>query len=103
MNKLGRCVATAVSTIAIGFGGVASAADQKAQTRDQVLQYVKQGQASDAREAREREARFAKDKTRQQAELNRVKAERNAAQGRSEQLETNFQANELLMSQKQAP
>ncbi|MBK6287771.1 MAG: MotA/TolQ/ExbB proton channel family protein [Pseudomonadales bacterium] len=102
MNKLNRFLATAFSTIAIGFGAVASAADQKPQTLDQLLQYVKQGQASDAREAREREARFAKDKTRQQAELNRVKAERNAAQGRSEQLETNFEANELLISQKQA-
>ena len=102
MNKLNRFLATAFSTIAIGFGAVASAADQKPQTLDQLLQYVKQGQATDAREAREREARFAKDKTQQQAELSRVKAERNAAQGRSEQLETNFEANELLISQKQA-
>ena len=102
MNTLKQLLATALVVIGVGSGGAALAEDQKPQTLDQLLEYVKQGQASDAREAREREARFAADKGQQQAELNRVKAERKAEQGRSEQLETNFEANELLISQKQA-
>ncbi len=101
MNKLKQFLATALVVISVGSGGAALAEDQKPQTLDQLLEYVKQGQANDAREAREREARFVADKGQQQAELNRVKAERKAEQGRSEQLETNFEANELLISQKQ--
>ena len=102
MNKLNHFLAAALVVIGVGAGGAALAEDQKPQTLKQLLEYVKQGQASDAREAREREARFASDKTQQQAELSRVKAERKAAQGRSEQLEIDFEANELLISQKQA-
>lgn len=102
MNKLNQLLATALVVISVGSGGAALAEDQKPQTLDQLLEYVKQGQANDAREAREREARFAADKGQQQVELTRVKAERKAEQGRSEQLETNFEANELLLSQKQA-
>ena len=62
MNTLKQLLATALVVIGVGSGGAALAEDQKPQTLDQLLEYVKQGQASDAREAREREARFAADK-----------------------------------------
>lgn len=100
MKKLIKSIVVAAAGAAFACG--VSAQDQKAQSLDQLLQFVKQGQATDAREAREREARFAKEKSQQQAELNNAKGQRTAQQNRSVELENKFEENELLISQKQA-
>jgi biopolymer transport protein ExbB len=100
MNKIIKSIVVAAAGAAFACG--VSAQEQKAQSLDQLLQFVKQGQATDAREAREREARFAKEKSQQQAELNNAKGQRTAQQNRSVELENKFEENELLISQKQA-
>jgi biopolymer transport protein ExbB len=100
MNKLIRNIVLTIGGAAIAFS--VSAQEQKAQSLDQLLQFVRQGQSTDAREAREREARFAKDKASQAAELNSARGQRTAQQNRSVELENAFEANELLISQKQA-
>jgi len=100
MNKLIRNIVLTIGGAAIAFS--VSAQEQKAQSLDQLLQFVRQGQSTDAREAREREARFAKDKAGQAAELNSARSQRTAQQNRSVELENAFEANELLISQKQA-
>jgi len=84
MKKLIKSIVVAAAGAAFACG--VSAQDQKAQSLDQLLQFVKQGQATDAREAREREARFAKEKSQQQAELNNAKGQRTAQQNRSVEL-----------------
>ena len=88
-----------VSTIAFTAGS--ALAQDKPKSLDQLLEFVKQGQATDAKENRAREAAFAKDKANQAAELQRAEGERARQEGLSKQLEDAFEANELLVSAKQ--
>lgn len=80
---------------------MAGAPEQKAASLEQLLEYVKQGQAGAARDNAEREARFRADKGKQAEVLAAAKNERDAAQTRSVSLETTFEQNELLIAQKQ--
>ena len=75
--------------------------DEKAKSLDELLQFVKRGQATEARENRAREAQFSKDKANQAAELKRAEDERTRQEQRSEQLEAQFAENELLVTAKQ--
>ena len=59
-----------------------SAIAQEAQSLDQLLNFVKQGQVSEAKENRAREQRFAQDKANQANALKQAEAER----ARQEQL-----------------
>lgn len=102
MNRLIRNLLLAVGGAAIAFNVAAQEAEGKATSLDQLLQYVKQGQATDARDNAERERRFAGDKAAQAAELQKAEGVRTAAQNRSVELENTFEENELLISQKQA-
>ncbi len=89
--------ATALSAnIAVAQG------DAKAKSLDELLQFVKRGQVAEARENRNREAQFAKDKANQASELKKAEAERARQEKRSEELEAQFAENELLVSAKQA-
>ncbi len=74
---------------------------QEAQSLDQLLQFVKKGQTTEARENAERERRFANDKASQQRELDSAKAERRRQEQLSVRLEKEFENNELLISDKQ--
>lgn len=67
----------------------------------QLLEFVKQGQVTDAKENRAREQRFAGAKADQQKMLNDAEAERAREERRSAQLEDTFEANELLVADKQ--
>ena len=90
-----------VSTIALSAGMV-NAQDEKPRSLDQLLQFVKQGQVTEAKENRAREAAFAKDKANQAAELARANAERTRQETLSTELEDAFEANELMVVAKQA-
>jgi len=74
---------------------------QQAKSLDELLNYVKQGQAADAKENREREQRFASAKANQAAELQRAEAERARQEALSTELENKFEENELEIAAKQ--
>ena len=74
---------------------------QEAKSLDELLDFVKQGQITEAKENRAREARFAKDKANQASALKGAEAERAREEQRSTQLEDTFEENELLISAKQ--
>jgi biopolymer transport protein ExbB len=76
-------------------------AQDKPKSLDELLQFVKQGQATDAKENRAREQAFAKDKANQAAELKRAQGERTRQEALSAELEDAFEANELLVVAKQ--
>ncbi len=74
---------------------------QEAKSLDQLLDFVKQGQVTEAKENRAREQRFAQDKANQAAALKQAEAERAREEQRSTQLENQFEENELLIVAKQ--
>jgi len=78
--------------VAAGFLTIGTAnAQQTAGSMSELLQQIEQGQARDSQEAREREARFAADKSQQQTLLNRARAERTRQERNSERLEQLFE------------
>jgi len=89
-----------VSTIAFTAGS--AMAQDKPKSLEELLEFVKQGQATDAKENRAREQAFAKDKANQAAELKNAEAERARQEALSAELEDKFEANELLVAAKQA-
>jgi biopolymer transport protein ExbB len=74
---------------------------QEAKSLDELLNYVKQGQVSEAKENRAREAKFSKDKANQASALQRAEAERARQEQLSAELEAKFEQNELLIAAKQ--
>ncbi|MDP5072224.1 MAG: MotA/TolQ/ExbB proton channel family protein [Congregibacter sp.] len=75
---------------------------EAAANMSQLLDFVKQGQVTDATANRAREQRFAAAKADQEKTLKDAEAERAREERRSTQLEDSFEANELLVSEKQA-
>jgi biopolymer transport protein ExbB len=71
----------------------------KSTSMDELLKRVKAGWNGERKENRDREAAFAKAKADQQRLLNDAKATRAALERRSEQLETEFEGNELALTQ----
>jgi biopolymer transport protein ExbB len=100
-TKFVKAVAIAVASTFAFSAAMASAQDDKPRSLDQLLEFVKQGQVTEARENRAREQAFANDKASQAAELQRVNAERTRQEALSAQLENQFEANELLVTAKQ--
>ena len=78
-----------------------SAVAQEAKSLDELLKFVKQGQSTEAKENRAREAKFAKDKANQASALKRAEAERAQQERLSSELEAAFEQNELLIAAKQ--
>ncbi|KZX56122.1 energy transducer TonB [Halioglobus sp. HI00S01] len=74
---------------------------QEAKSLDELLNYVKQGQVTEAKENRAREAKFSKDKANQAAALKRAEAERARQEQLSAELEAKFEENQLLIAAKQ--
>ncbi|MCP4841960.1 MAG: energy transducer TonB, partial [Halieaceae bacterium] len=68
---------------------------QEAKSLDELLKFVKQGQAQEAKENRQREQRFSNDKANQAASLKRAEDERARQEALSTELENAFEANEL--------
>ena len=73
---------------------------EEARTLDQLLEFVKQGQATEAKENRAREARFRSDKRRQARLLEEAKDMREREERRSARLEKTFEKNELIVADK---
>ena len=95
-----------VKAAAIAMAGVltfsaGSVLAQEAKSLDELLQFVKQGQVSEAKENRAREQRFAKDKANQASELKNAEAERARQEALSAQLEGTFEENERMVAQRQ--
>lgn len=97
-----KCVKAAAlalcGTLALATG---SAVAQEAQSLDQLLEFVKQGQVTEARENRQREQEFAAAKAEQANMLKQAENERTRQENLSSELETTFEENDLLISQKQ--
>lgn len=74
---------------------------QQARSLGELLRMVEQGRAAEARENRQREQEFQADKAKQQGILNQARAQKAAAERRSEQLENAFEANEIVLAEKQ--
>ena len=100
-TKFVKAAAFAVASTFALSTGVAVAQDEKPRSLDQLLEYVKQGQITEAKENRAREQAFARDKANQAAELKRAEAERARQEALSTELEDAFEANELLVAAKQ--
>lgn len=77
---------------------VPGAAQQPAQSIDDLLKRVQQGEVTEKRENREREQRFQQDKASQQKVLADAQAQRAALEQRSDALETQFEENELRVA-----
>tara|TARA_R110002073_G_scaffold550_1_gene4516 strand:- start:1772 stop:3157 length:1386 start_codon:yes stop_codon:yes gene_type:complete len=77
-----------------------SALAQQAKSLDELLGYVKQGQATEAKENREREQRFANDKANQASALKQAEEERARQEALSTELENTFEENERLIADK---
>lgn len=95
-----------ISAVALVFGGFVSAAAAqepagRAQSLDQLLNLLQQGKLQETRENQQREAEFARDKSKQAAMLQQAQNDRAAQEGRSEALEAQFQENERELAQLQ--
>ena len=90
-----------VSLGAVAQDQAPAPAEPQASSLDQLLEFVKEGQTSEARENRAREQRFQAAKADQQRLLNEAKAERTRQEQISARLEDEFEANELLIADKQ--
>ena len=99
--KFVKAAAFAMAGTIAMTAGQALAQDEKPRSLDQLLEFVKQGQVTEARQNRAREQAFAKDKANQAAELKRAEAERASQEQLSAELEDAFEANELLVAAKQ--
>ncbi len=86
--------------VAVAVLGVALpvAAQQPAQSINDLLKRVQQGEVTEKRENREREQRFQQDKASQQKLLADAQAQRAALEQRSDALETQFEENELRVA-----
>jgi biopolymer transport protein ExbB len=78
-----------------------SAIAQEAQSLDQLLDFVKKGQATESKENRAREAKFTKEKANQAAAVKKAEAERAREEQLSARLEKTFEDNDLLIADKQ--
>src|SRR5690606_23663999 len=72
-------------------------AGEEARTLDELLRLVEQGRARDNQQAAERERQFQQQQAQQQQLLQQANARKAAEEQRSEQLETTFEENELLI------
>ena len=71
-TKFVKAAAIAVASTFAFTAAMASAQDEKPRSLDQLLEFVKQGQVTEAKESRAREQAFANDKANQAAELQRA-------------------------------
>ncbi|MGK0498482.1 MAG: biopolymer transport protein ExbB [Oceanicoccus sp.] len=74
---------------------------QEARSLEQLLNFVKQGQATEAKENKAREARFRSAKNSQAKMLADAKVARKKEEDRSTRLESSFEQNELKVAEKQ--
>jgi biopolymer transport protein ExbB len=98
-NKMLKAAAfTAGAIMSLGAAGTSA---QEAQNLDELLNFVKEGQVTEANENKARERRFNQAKADQKRLLEEAKAERARQERISAQLEKTFENNELLIADKQ--
>lgn len=78
-----------------------SALAVEAVSLDALLQQIKEGRKSDAKENAERIEQFKADKAQQQAKLNAIIAKKNGMEARSKELETLFEENEVKIKEQE--
>lgn len=93
-------ITSLLATLALAFSSTVQA--QEVGSLSELLRQIERGQTQDSAEARKREAEFNSRKSEQQNLLNAAKGERTAAERRGEQLENTFEANNVLLGQKEA-
>ena len=79
--KFVKAAAFAIASSLAMTAGSALAQDGEAKSLDQLLEFVKKGQVTEAKENRAREQRFSKDKANQASELKRLKPSARARRG----------------------
>ena len=121
MDAFNKVIHAAFLSCLLAFAGLAQAQDEggaaegqeaaepqvdprqvAAENIEELLERVKRGQVAEARENREREQRFARDKANQAQLLEEAKDERARQEQISARLEDEFEENELLIADKQA-
>jgi biopolymer transport protein ExbB len=85
-------LAIVISACLVTFG--AAQAQEDANSMDQLLRQIEQGQARDSVEAQQREGRFAAARSEQQSLLNQSRAERTRQENNSQRLENLFASNQ---------
>ncbi len=100
INKMKSAFAAIAMSSVVALSSGAAVA-QEAKSLDQLLEFVKQGQATDAQENRAREARFRNAKNQQSRMLAEAKDTRTREEQRSARLENTFEQNELKVAEKQ--
>ena len=88
----------ALATAVVCGAANAQAQDTQATTLDELLQRVEQGSVSDRQAERQREQEFQRDQANQERLLQEARDKKAAEEQRSENLEGQFEQNELLIS-----
>lgn len=99
MIKIKRTLTALAGALTIAASGATFA--QNASSLDDLLRMVQKGKSSEARDNAKREAAFKQDKGRQAAMLSTAKKNRTVQENRSASLEKQFEANEVVVGQKQ--
>lgn len=93
-------IISAIYLIAFSLGSLSSiAAAEAANNLDQLLQQVRDGKIKESKQNKAREQEFEREKARQTGRLKEIKAMHTAAETRSQQMEGQFDANELQITQ----
>jgi len=101
MNLIKHCLVGAALSVFVA--GAAVAQEQpKAQSLDQLLRMVKQNKILESNEHKKREADFRREKSSQQASLNKAKQTKLAEERRSAELEKIYTAQEIQVQEKRA-
>jgi biopolymer transport protein ExbB len=93
MKRITLIIAAGLLSLSAGVT-YAQDADADAASMNDLLELIRQGQARDSQEARQREARFTQDRNEQQNLLNQARAERTRQENESSRLEQTFEENQ---------
>ena len=96
-----KLLAGTALTLALLAGGAQAqqAQEERPRSLDELLRLVEQGRARDSQEAAQREREFQQQQAEQDRLLREATERRTAEEARSEQLETTFEENELLIGE----
>jgi biopolymer transport protein ExbB len=93
MKRITLIIAAGLLSLSAGVT-YAQEAEADAASMSDLLELIRQGQARDSQEARQRESRFAQERNQQQNLLNQARAERTRQENESSRLEQSFEENQ---------
>lgn len=93
MKRITLIIAAGLLSLSAGVT-YAQDAEADAASMSELLELIRQGQARDSQEARQREARFTQERNQQQNLLNQARAERTRQENESARLEQTFEENQ---------